>query len=245
MVTWPELYAYRECPLRHRYRYRTRVADLIGVGANSADTAERDVESAVKLPRGLGPSDYGKFVHRALEVLYGSDVQTADAVSAAADELPKTRISSAAASAASRLVDGVLASEVGPPGAGVCVEQPFQVRLDSLVLHGVFDRIERAGGGLRVIDYKVGVESPAHDFQAQAYAWALGRIDDEDADGLVCYLREDGAHVKRVTTPETVAAVGEVAHGLEHSLKAGDFPATPGPACAGCPYQIICPESDP
>jgi superfamily I DNA/RNA helicase/CRISPR/Cas system-associated exonuclease Cas4 (RecB family) len=242
VVTWPQLYAYRRCPLEYRYRFHTRAfGTTVTAAAGASGTRSR--EAAVSVPRGLSPADYGVLVHRALELVYGRDAPAGEAVSSAASELPHARVTTSAAESAKRLVDGVLASEVGTPGAHVRVEAPFELRLDSLVFHGVFDRIERAGDRTRVVDYKVGVEDPAHDFQAQAYAWALGRIEDEDADGLVCYLREDGVHIKRVTTSESVAAVEDVAGALEESLKMGDFAATPGAVCASCSYAAVCPHA--
>ncbi len=244
VVSWPELLEYRECPLRYRYRYRTRVADVLGIADDAvADPGTRGIEDRVKLPGGLTPPEYGVLVHDSLDRIYGNGAKTDAAVAASARLFPAGKVSTAATKSAARLVDGVRASEIGDPGAGVQTEEPFQVRFDSLVIQGVFDRIERVADGLRVIDYKVGVENPAHEFQAQVYAWALGRIDDAPVDGIVCYLREDRAHIRRVTSPETIAAVATLAESLEQSLKSGEFAATPGAVCESCTYRAVCPDA--
>jgi len=217
---------------------------VLGVEVDAvADTNGRGIEDRVKLPGGLTPSEYGVLVHDALDRVYGSDAQTDDAIAASARLFPAGKISAGATTAAARLVDGVRASEIGQPGAGVKTEEPFQVRFETLVIQGVFDRIERGAEGLRVIDYKVGVENPAHEFQAQVYAWALGKIDDAPVDGIVCYLREGGAHVRRVTAPDTIAVVATLAEALERSLTSGEFPAMPGTACETCPYRAVCPHA--
>jgi CRISPR/Cas system-associated exonuclease Cas4 (RecB family) len=246
VVAWPELYAFRQCPLQYRYRFQTRVGDVLGTDDELAvplAQSDRMVAEGVTLPRGVTPSEFGVIVHEALRRVYGRGEPVGEAIDAAAIALVEGPARRRVVDAARRLVDGVVASEIGEAGAGVAAEEAFEVRIDTLVVHGVFDRIERGPDGLRVIDYKVGVEHPAHAFQVQLYAWALGRIDDEAVDGLVCYLREGGAHVQRVTTDDSAAVVESVAADLERAIRAGDFPAGPGEPCALCAYRSVCPSA--
>jgi superfamily I DNA/RNA helicase/CRISPR/Cas system-associated exonuclease Cas4 (RecB family) len=242
VVSWPELHAFHECPLRFRYRFRTRVGDVMGTDDEGHDM-EREIEEAVSIPKGMTPADYGILVHGALERIFRDGTPAAGAIDVAAAKLPEGTVTRKAKDAARTLVDGVLDSDVGTPGNGIATEQPFEVRLQTLVVHGVFDRIERGPEGLRVIDYKAGVEHPAHDFQVRLYSWALGRIDDEPVDGLICYLRENGAVVRRVTTPDSAAEVEALATRLETALRSGDYPATPGDVCTACAYRTVCPSA--
>lgn len=241
VVSWPELYAYHRCPLQYRYRYHTRYSDVLGATEHAPRGGEDgEVLEGVALPRGVTPAEYGVLVHESLRRVYGEGCDAAAAVRAAAEGLGAGKVAEDAARA---LVDGVLASDLGEAGAGVLTEEPFQVRFGALMLQGVFDRLERAADGLRVIDYKVGVESPAHDFQVRVYAYALGRIDDADVNGYVCYLRSHGAHVKRATSRASVEAIGPLAEALESALRSGEFEPTPGAACADCAYRAVCPAA--
>jgi ATP-dependent exoDNAse (exonuclease V) beta subunit len=239
IVTWPEIYVFNECPLKYRYRFHTRVADLLGADDNPRGEERRDVAEGVALPGGMGPADYGVLVHAALERCYGERQDPGDAVMAAAAAMG--RVNRAVTKAVRKLLDGVLSSEVGKPGARLATEMPFEVRFESMVVHGVMDRVEVGEEGWRVIDYKVGVENPAHDFQVQLYAWALGRIHDEPATGVLCYLRERGAHVKRAATPDSAPSIEALATRLERSLASGDFAPNPGEVCASCAYRVTCP----
>jgi putative RecB family exonuclease len=241
VVTWAELFAFRECPLRYRYRYRTRVADVLGTDTEAA-TVPRQVDGGVSIPKGMTPAKYGVLVHAALERVVRDGTPVDEAIDAAAATLPGGSVTQKAKGAAVALVKGVLASDIGASKDSLAVETPFEVRLDSLVVHGVFDRIERTPGGTwRVIDYKVGVEDPSHEFQVQAYMWALKRIYGEATEGVVCYLRNDGAHLKPVATSS--APIDMLAASLERALRTGDYPATPGDVCATCAYRSACPSS--
>lgn len=243
VVTWAELLTFRECPLRYRYRYRTRVADVLGTD-DEETVSKRDVEGGISIPKGLTPAEYGVLVHAALERVFQGGAPAAGAVEAAAAAMPGSTVTQKAKDAAARLVDGVMKSTLGTPGDALATEQSFEVRLESLVVHGIFDRVERAADDTwRVIDYKVGVEDPAHEFQVQVYMWALERIHGAPAGGVVCYLRDDGAHLKTVAPPDSSAQVDALAASLERALRSGDYPATPGDVCAACAYRSTCPSS--
>jgi len=244
VVSWTGLLTYRDCPLKYRYRFQTRVADLLAL-EEPERVGERSVTEGVAVPKGMKPADYGVLVHEALSRVYGRGEEPADAVASAARLFGAAGVSNAAHASARSLVEGVLASEVGERGVDTATEQLFEVRLDTLVVHGVFDRVERGPGGRRVIDYKVGLENPAHEFQVELYAWALERIEGEEATGWLCYLREGGAHVKHVATRESAGAVGALARSLERSLAAGEFTATPGEVCGACAYRAVCPTAAP
>jgi RecB family exonuclease len=120
------------------------------------------------------------------------------------------------------------------------LEEPFQVRLDRVVFHGIFDRVEKYDGGWLVTDYKIGQQKEEYAFQVAFYAWALKRITGgERVKGRLCYLREGGIKLVDVNPMEVGVQAGE----LESRLMDGAFTASPGEACSDCPYATACPDS--
>jgi DNA helicase-2/ATP-dependent DNA helicase PcrA len=244
-VRWEALYSYARCPLRYRYRY---LAGLTGTDEGdppeNPDAGGETGRTGISIPGGMRPAAYGDFVHRLLqdlmEIRIGGAGPPVDWIGEAAADLglPADRTDDVMRQAG-RLVDAFLASELSRPGAGMKLEQPFQARLDRVVLNGIFHRVERGDAGWRLTDYKTGRYRDAYSFQVAFYAWALGRICPGDrVDGQICLLRDDGVEIRTVDV--TGVDIESLARGLERSLSQGQFVPDPGPSCVDCPYAAVC-----
>lgn len=125
---------------------------------------------------------------------------------------------------------------------------------EGVLLRGIVDRIDVAGGGLvRVVDYKTG-KSPAPRFQSEAYFqmrfYALilwrkfgtmpSRLQLEYlGDGQI--LRLDPTEEEIVQTENKVLALWA---SIEDAAKLGRWRTRKGPLCNWCAFQRYCPEYD-
>jgi DNA helicase-2/ATP-dependent DNA helicase PcrA len=249
-VNWTALKSFADCPLQYQYRYVLRAGDVLGWEATGSETPaeeKSDQIDTLHIPAGMTPAEHGIFVHELLRELMtrrNGGVDPPDGwIKEAVDRsgvAAKNR--KGVADSACRLIEAFESSGLSAPGDDLRVEEPFQVRLDRSVYHGTFDRVERAADGWTVTDYKIGREKGDYAFQIAFYAWALGRIERrDDVSGRLCYLRETDAVVRSIdVTHERLTTLTE---GLEKSLADGDFTASPGDVCRGCPYSISCPHT--
>jgi superfamily I DNA/RNA helicase len=238
-VTWGALYDFQSCPLR--YRFAHLAAPDAGVAMGPKPEGPEAIPAAA-VPEGLAAATYGVLVHEALRSLAETPEGDDDArLAAICERFGVTGSARAATIAAARpLLRAARGAGMHETGADARFEAPFEVRGGSVVVHGVFDRVERVEGGWRVRDYKVGASDPAHAFQLACYAWALGRITGEGVTGEVCYVREEGVHARPAAGPDAIAAVASLVEALEGALSANRFEATPGPACAACSHRDVC-----
>ncbi len=123
------------------------------------------------------------------------------------------------------------------------LEQPFDVAVDGWNLRGVIDRIDRAGDGWRIIDYKSGrpIARRRTDLQVALYALgATGALKLEPLELEVVYLASgESVHVDGVSAIVHDAQVegSQVAEGI----RAGRFEARPERRrCRLCPYRLAC-----
>jgi hypothetical protein len=258
-VNWAALRDFADCPLRYRYRY------LLGIsgGAFDDDPAADGLANekgdapgrAYGRARDVDPAQYGVVMHELLR----------DAAAAANEggPLPADWIERAIRE---RKLPGALANKVttiggrilkrfgesalAACGEGLRLEERFLVRLNRVVFHGIFDRIERIDGGWRVLDYKVLLgrgETPdvvraQHDFQVSFYVWALGKITGEEkVSGEICYLGENALDIRRVDPPAMM--MDAHAQALDRALESGALAPTPGEVCGACEYASICPAA--
>jgi RecB family exonuclease len=157
-------------------------------------------------------------------------------------------------------------------GMGETVWPPVTVTLPggrSVVLRGVIDRVDRAGGGFRVIDYKTGKESKTEVSVAngldsgravQLALYARAVRDRERAEGRpapevsalywFCTTRGNFRQRQMMAGDDTDAALADVIEGIDTGVRAGCFPQVPGPFqdwygrcenCLYCEYDGICP----
>ncbi|MBI4132295.1 MAG: PD-(D/E)XK nuclease family protein [Candidatus Sungbacteria bacterium] len=142
----------------------------------------------------------------------------------------------------------------------VDLESHFEVlmedtrRRETHVLAGRIDRIDKTATGYEVIDYKTNRRLPSQaavdaDLQMSIYALGLQKrwphLEPEDVTLSLYFLK----HSEKLSTRRTAASAAETAREvlgaiseIQGKLASGErFEPIPGPYCAVCPYQPICP----
>jgi len=133
----------------------------------------------------------------------------------------------------------------------IAVEAGFSIPITGhqspTTLTGRFDRVERDGEGVRIIDFKTTVPrdqaSADADLQLSIYALAA-----QEAFGLPCttlsllFLSENGV-IERITR-RSASHLGEAQEQiarLRTGMAAGDFSPSPSPTkCHRCPFRNVC-----
>jgi RecB family exonuclease len=126
------------------------------------------------------------------------------------------------------------------------IEVALTARFGEVTLKGRLDRIDRAPGGLRVVDYKtgtrpVGQESADADLALTVYAALVARRLGQPVVELVLDYVVAGTRVVTTRPPEVLEArLGEVLR-LARELRADDrFTPRTGPWCARCDLLSRC-----
>jgi putative RecB family exonuclease len=124
--------------------------------------------------------------------------------------------------------------------------------LDSrLLLRGFVDRIDVApDGAIRVVDYKTG-RSPGEAFEAKAlfqmkfYALVIWRMRGTVPAMLQLIYLGNGEMLRYVPDEQDLLAterkVEAIWRAIRLSQESGDWQPSPGPLCAWCAHQAICP----
>jgi RecB family exonuclease len=128
----------------------------------------------------------------------------------------------------------------------VYLEQSFDLAVDGWKLRGVIDRVDPAGEGWRIIDYKSGrpVTRRRRDLQVALYALAAkGALNLDSVQLEVVYLASGESvvveNVDRLVREAQVEGT-EVAAGV----RAGSFDARPERRrCRLCPYRLACTDA--
>ncbi|MEE9270498.1 MAG: PD-(D/E)XK nuclease family protein, partial [Candidatus Krumholzibacteria bacterium] len=251
-VTWRGLYAFAVCPLQYYYRYVAGVQeDLLAAGPRegAVETQESfEISPDVRVPRGMTPVDFGRFVHSFLCEWLG-DGKSADAavegiLDRVADQFDvrggtrKDAIETASQLAAAyRDEETLRAREIYKS------EWPVRRRVGDIVLQGVIDRVDRVGDGFQIIDYKIGVKKDDYEYQLQFYGWALGGVVDKPLSGAVCYLHKPVQLTPVDMSDADLGAIDTHVAELVDATTAGDYHAKPGKVCGSCDYKDICPHA--
>lgn len=129
----------------------------------------------------------------------------------------------------------------------LAVEKGFSLAMDGLKLTGRFDRVEAAGDGVRVIDYKTTKPRPQEevdaDLQLSIYALACQEVFSKPCTELVfLFLNEEGV-TERVThrTESALRDAKKQILALHKNIEEKDFHPTPSKeVCRRCPYKGVC-----
>ena len=116
-------------------------------------------------------------------------------------------------------------------------------RLEDTVFQGVLDRVDRAGDGYQIIDYKIGAHNEDYEYQLRFYGWALGKVVDKPLSGAVCYLHKPMKLVTVNMTEDDLRGIDGNAADLVEAARDGSYLAKPGKVCAACDYRDICPHA--
>jgi superfamily I DNA/RNA helicase/CRISPR/Cas system-associated exonuclease Cas4 (RecB family) len=249
-ATWRHLYAFTRCPLMYYYRYVTRIA-LAEAEADAGVLAGEEAEEfsgAPRSPRGIDPKTYGSFVHRLLfEWMSAAAPVGARPEDVVDDVANRFGVSPAQLKTVRKTVLETLAAFAGSDLANresvYRLEEPAQIRVDRLLFRGTIDRIDRADGAYRVIDYKGKSSRGEYPYQVRFYAWLMRKAGLPVADGLLCYLAPPVSLDRVDVSGEKLDGIERDALRLEEAAAEGSFAPSPGAACEGCAFRGMCPHA--
>ncbi len=246
-VSWRALHAFSRCPLQYHYRYVVGIEDELAKREDTPDD-DRPVERAAGAgPEGMTPEEFGGFVHRFLyEWSDGGDVKAARvALENLAGRYGLT--SAVRDSVVEAAIDLVSALREFMPWAkeeAFKREWPVQVRVGNLVCHGVIDRVDRTAGGLRIIDYKIGLPRDEYLYQVQFYAWMIKHLlGDKPTGAAIAYVHDEPVLAEADVSNGVIDSIGASVERLEEALQLGTYHATPGLVCRSCDFKEICPHA--
>jgi len=251
-VTWRRLHTFAECPVMYYYRYVVELEYLTEAesetrGPEGGETEEFSGET--RLPRGVDLKMYGSFIHRMLfEWMSPGFAREAPDEVFIDDLAGRFGFSSSQKAGARRFaretlgafMDSVLAKREHVDA----LEVPVGARIGRFVFRGTIDRIDRANGGYRIIDYKGKTPRDEYAYQIRFYAWVLRKAGKPVCDeALLCYLTRPVESVVVDVSPGRLDEIENDAHRLETAVAVGRFEPSPGGACEGCPFGGVCPHA--
>ena len=129
----------------------------------------------------------------------------------------------------------------------------FAFRFGPDRVRGRMDRVdERPDGTVAVVDYKSGdVRDPVtatrrsrESLQLAMYALAWEAEHGRLPDDLALHFLESGEVGHSLPTPARMEKARALITAAAAGIRAGEFPANPGPMrCGGCPFRTICPDA--
>lgn len=133
----------------------------------------------------------------------------------------------------------------------VAVEKSFKLALkgttQDIVITGRFDRVERTGSGLRIIDFKTTnprtQQELENDLQLSIYALAAAEIWKEPISELILLcMTEDGVTEQKTTrSPSQLKDAATMIRLLAERIQTADYAPTPSVGvCRNCPFRGIC-----
>jgi len=240
------LHAYERCPRSVTYR---TIFGLPDVRADARDGKDDTIAEAAELDSAestalLAAGDYGRLVHRALELWARGQTPasrgrhyTDDAVREAAKDL-QFKVDAKHLTRASAAFDSATAALKGWRIENA--EAPFSLEYGDVVVSGFIDLIARdPQGRIVVIDYKTGtMPASDHALQLGIYRDAVERVYGftDVACAIGRFAEDDTFSLETVELPshETVRArIAAVAEGLGRA----DVTAKPGRWCWTCAYR--------
>ncbi len=239
--------AFRQCPLRYRYRYVegrqeafSSIEAFVGTVVHEVlewSYRERDERGTVT------PEDALERFARDWDRLWTGPIAVVRASEPIADYIRRGR------EMVARFVENVLPRDASTT---VGLERRLSARLaDDVVFTGIADRIGRTESGrLFVVDYKTSSSGgsygePENGLQARLYAACLLREHPEESDALAGYhYLATGESRWDTVTRDAKPKIWEHFVGLaREAASAQDYPPRPGVLCAWCGFNGICPAA--
>jgi len=115
---------------------------------------------------------------------------------------------------------------------------------DSYVIRGVVDRIDQAGDGLKLVDYKTGKPKAELNFQEKEqlliYQLAIQELFKQEVKTLAFYYLDNNSEVEFIGTAKDSEKIKAKIIKTINEIKQGQFKAKPGALCAWCDFKEIC-----
>jgi DNA helicase-2/ATP-dependent DNA helicase PcrA len=146
-------------------------------------------------------------------------------------------------------LEAFLAGRAEEPASEVLdTERTFTVEIGGAQIRGRVDRLDRAEGGVTIVDYKTGRPKDQDDadksLQLSIYAIAVKRQWDLDARRLVFYNLQTNQSVETVRSQKELDDAEKQVRIAAESIAAGKFEANPGWHCRWCSYRTLCPATE-
>lgn len=128
----------------------------------------------------------------------------------------------------------------------IAVEQPFTVRVGSVMIKGKMDRVDETEKGLCIIDYKTGnpksLKDLRRDQKEQLYIYQLAgqEIWQRPIVSLCYYYLRDNTTASFLGTQKDLDQLREGIQSVVERLAQGIFEPTPGIHCQFCDFADIC-----
>lgn len=112
------------------------------------------------------------------------------------------------------------------------------------VVRGVVDRIDQAGEGIKLVDYKTGRPKDKLAFedkeQLLIYQLAMQELFKQEVKILAFYYLDDNSEVEFIGSAKDLEKIKAKIINTIREIKQGRFKAKPGMLCAWCDYREIC-----
>jgi DNA helicase-2/ATP-dependent DNA helicase PcrA len=132
-----------------------------------------------------------------------------------------------------------LAAESYAPDA---VDRHYIVRRPAGEVSVRVDRVEGAGGGALWVRARSGREGENDHLSTPVMLYALAYQQEHGAVGpIALHYTATGARRPAIPRPDVLTNHTARIDALLDSIQNGEWPAAPGPQCATCPFNLICP----
>ncbi len=115
---------------------------------------------------------------------------------------------------------------------------------NSYIVRGVVDRIDQAGTGLKLVDYKTGKPKDKLTFedkeQLLIYQLAIQELFKQEVKALAFYYLDNNSEVEFIGSAKELEKIKVKIINTINEIKQGRFAAKPGKLCAWCDFKGIC-----
>jgi DNA helicase-2/ATP-dependent DNA helicase PcrA len=129
-------------------------------------------------------------------------------------------------------------------------EKRFELPLEhEIVVTGRMDQVNRIEhGGIEIVDYKTGrprdEKKATDDLQLSVYALAAQNVLGLTPTRLIFYNLTNNQSIATSRDAKALAATRQKITLVADQIRAGEFPARPGYACAFCDFKAVCPAHE-
>jgi RecB family exonuclease len=146
-------------------------------------------------------------------------------------------------------LEAFLAARDGEPQPEVLgTERTFTVEIGGAQVRGRVDRLDRAGDGVTIVDYKTGRPKEQEDaddsLQLSIYALAAQRQWQLEPRRLVFYNLETNQAVETARSQKELEEAENLVRIAAENIAQGRFEANPGWHCRWCSYRSLCPATE-
>lgn len=231
-LSFSQIDTFQTCPLQYRYRYFQRIPTLPSATLTFGTTIHNTLRDFYRLKK---PSQ------KNLLALYAQNWSSQGFKDQDHEQKVKNK--------GARMLKRFYQHEYEPKNLPIALEQSFVVKIsDDLKLGGRFDRIDRHGDQLEIIDYKTGRvwEQKRVDQSLQMTVYALAATNrgvyHQRPENIILsfYFLQTGEKKK------TQRSATDLEKGRQEIAKVGDqinhsdFTAKPGLWCRFCDFRLLC-----